>query len=61
MRTAPIMQFDYGQPWARLLVLWGSAAWVQSQSPGASALAAPRPFPRLAGRRSTISGQLSSR
>jgi hypothetical protein len=32
----------YGQRQAALTVMWGSAAWAQSQStPGASALAAP--------------------
>jgi hypothetical protein len=32
-----------GQPQPRLPVMWGSAAWAQSQStPGVSALAAPR-------------------
>jgi hypothetical protein len=61
MCTALNMQFDFGQLGARLLVLWGSAAWVQSQSPGASALAAPHPFPRLAGRRRYVSGRGRSR
>jgi hypothetical protein len=34
---------NFGQPKPGLPVLWGSAAWVQTQlTPGVSALAAPR-------------------
>jgi len=37
-------QSVYGQPLAALSVIWGSAAWAQSQStPGVSAHAAPHP------------------
>jgi hypothetical protein len=51
----------FGQIEVDLPGMWGSAAWVQSQTPGASALAAPHPFVAVASRRSFVRGRRSSR
>ena len=55
----------FGQPEPELLVMWGSAAWAQTQlTPGVSALAAPRssirPWLRRANQRISYPGRKES-